>query len=184
MIFLAALILVTLFGFDGPTNMISKTGVIVGNLFYFFFGIVVRENVDVNRFKNPKLSLLLIVYVLMRLVAGKITVDGVLGRVISATITLCRYTSFIIGIYSLAGLLSGKAREMATYVGRLSFSVYLLHMPVAGVTANLLNRSEAFAVVTFVRPIIVIIITLLGIELYRKITRNNQIALLLIGGRA
>ena len=51
-------------------------------------------------------------------------------------------------------------------MGKASFSIYLLHMPVAGVVANLLNRSEYFAPLTIFRPIIVIAITMLFVRLY------------------
>ena len=42
---------------------------------------------------------------------------------------------------------------------------------------------EAFALLTFVRPIIVIAITALFIEVYKRIVKNNDKMLMLIGIR-
>jgi len=76
-----------------------------------------------------------------------------------------------------------KLENIAVYVGKLSFSLYLLYMPIAGIVANILNRSEAFAPLTFVRPIIVIAITAVLIEAYKRIVKNNDKMLMLIGIR-
>ena len=90
----------------------------------------------------------------------------------------------MICLYNIRNILNKlKLEYIAVYMGKLSFSLYLLHMPVAGIVANILNRSESFALLTFVRPIIVIAITVLLIEAYKRIVKNNEKMLMLIGIR-
>lgn len=67
--------------------------------------------------------------------------------------------------------------------GRRSFSIYLLHMPFAGITANLLNRSEKLAFLTILRPIIVIIVTSCVIEGVIYCARKVKLLKYLIGCR-
>ena len=91
--------------------------------------------------------------------------------IIDLTKSLC----LIIGLYNLRDLLTKlRIKDLLIYVGKASFSIYLLHMPFAGIIANILNKSEAFALLTFVRPIIVIAITIFIIEVYKKAVRNNK----------
>ena len=66
---------------------------------------------------------------------------------------------------------------------RRSFSIYLLHMPFAGITANLLNRSEKLAFLTILRPIIVIIVTSCVIEGVIYCARKVKLLKYLIGCR-
>lgn len=56
--------------------------------------------------------------------------------------------------------------------GRCSFSIYLLHMPVAGMVANVCNRTEMVAFLTIFRPLIVIGITMIMIRGYLHITKK------------
>ncbi len=67
--------------------------------------------------------------------------------------------------------------------GKDSFCIYLLHMPIAGVVANVLNRSEVFALLNFVRPLIVILLVQIVVWFIHKITNNNRTINLLIGVR-
>ena len=63
---------------------------------------------------------------------------------------------FFIGVCSLA---TSKGNFMIE-IGRLSFPVYLLHMPIAGIVANLCNRVD-WAWLTAIRPFIAFIIVYL-----------------------
>lgn len=69
--------------------------------------------------------------------------------------------------------------DVLNNLGKASFSIYLLHMPVAGVIANLLNRSEWFAPLTIFRPIIVIFITMFFIRLYLRLFPKNVFKVLI-----
>ena len=64
-----------------------------------------------------------------------------------------------------------------------SFSIYLLHMPIAGIVANVLNRSEWFALITIWRPFIVIVLTMVLILVYKKFVKDRSDLLLLVGTR-
>ena len=71
------------------------------------------------------------------------------------------------------------------YVGKISFSVYLLHMPIAGILTNLFDQFNLWYF-TLLIPIIVIIITIVGIQIFRLIAKKiklNRIFDILIGYR-
>ena len=53
--------------------------------------------------------------------------------------------------------------------GKYFFAIYLLHMPFAGIIANLFNRHVAFAFFTWARPLIVIGLTMEAIEIFKKL---------------
>lgn len=56
-------------------------------------------------------------------------------------------------------------------IGKNSFSIYLLHMPVAGVVSNIFNRLNLW-VITLCRPFIVVFITVICIYVYKSITKK------------
>jgi peptidoglycan/LPS O-acetylase OafA/YrhL len=67
-------------------------------------------------------------------------------------------------VFGLAAWCSKRQKKgWLLYFGKLSFPVYLLHTPIAGIISNLCNRYELY-VLTFLRPMIVIGITLIVIE--------------------
>lgn len=71
------------------------------------------------------------------------------------------------------------------FLGKISFSVYLLHAPFAGIITNLFNRFELWFL-TPSRPFLVIGITILGIQLVRYVSKKigvNKIVEILIGYR-
>lgn len=71
------------------------------------------------------------------------------------------------------------------FLGKLSFSVYLLHAPFAGIITNLFNRYELWYL-TLLRPFVVIGITIIGIQLVRYVSKKigvNRIVETLIGYR-
>ena len=114
--------------------------------------------------------------------------NGIIGPVVIGTWVVLRfleihnlYSLSVLGsiVITLAGIYSvvfvavwiynTRVGEWVKNLGKESFSIYLLHMPVAGVIANLLNRSEYFAPLTVFRPLIVIFITIMFIKVYLKI---------------
>lgn len=148
--------------------------------FYFCLGTVIRQFGLFKFVENIKLSLLILVFILLAAI-DKMTIGiGMFTFVIDLTKSFC----LLIGLYNLRDLLTKlRIKDLLIYVGKVSFSIYLLHMPFAGIIANILNKSEVFALLTFVRPIIVIAITIFIIEVYKKTVRNNKYMLRLIGIR-
>lgn len=61
--------------------------------------------------------------------------------------------------------------ELIRFVGKQTLSIYLTHMPFAGIIANLFGRID-FWVFTIIRPFVVIILTLLFTYVYSKIVTN------------
>lgn len=79
--------------------------------------------------------------------------------------------ALLFAICYITSLVSKKINEesIITKIGKNSFSIYLLHMPVAGITANLMNRFYVGRYIYFFRPIIVLVITYLMIAVGEKI---------------
>lgn len=61
-------------------------------------------------------------------------------------------------------------------IGKKSFSIYLLHMPVAGITVNILNRFyDSIGFATILRPAVVLIITYIFIKTVEHFTKDKKI---------
>ncbi|MBR6509597.1 MAG: acyltransferase [Clostridia bacterium] len=87
-----------------------------------------------------------------------------------------------LGIADFKGL---RFENLLCDIGKLSFSIYLLHMPIAGIVANIFGRIDLF-VLTLIRPIIVLIITYIGVKVLLMILKKtpfNNIINILIGTR-
>lgn len=92
----------------------------------------------------------------------------------------------IIAIAILMGLsmffIGIKSNKILLKLGEMSFAIYLLHMPFAGMITYIFNHYNLWFL-TFFRPIIVILITIVGIEiaryLFRKIHGGNIINILI-----
>lgn len=85
-------------------------------------------------------------------------------------ITYWKYAALLCEIVAIAVVfgmvdwcLGRKNCKWLIYFGKLSFPVYLLHTPFAGIINNLSNRYELYFL-TFFRPIIVICLTIIVIE--------------------
>lgn len=74
-----------------------------------------------------------------------------------------KIVNLLIFVTGFAAYLNEKWK-WATEVGKYSFSIYLLHMPFAGMIAYLLNLNKLFSILTIVRPFIVIALTMLLIR--------------------
>lgn len=83
-------------------------------------------------------------------------------------------------------LISGKVfGNIMDEIGRMSFSIYLLHMPVAGIVSNILCRFDHGLTVP-IRPFIVIALTWFAIRLIHFVAKKfnkTELANTLIGGR-
>lgn len=148
--------------------------------FYFSLGTIIRQFSLFKFVDNSRLSWLILVFVFLAII-DKMNIGT---EKFPFVIDLTKSLSLIIGLYNLRDLLTKlRIKDLLINVGKVSFSIYLLHMPFAGIIANMLNKSEAFAILTFVRPLMVIAITIFVIEAYKKIVRNNKYMLRLIGIR-
>lgn len=155
-------------------------GISSGYWLYFCLGTVCRQINVMKYINNQKLVCFIFVAVFLAVVeAACVKAIDILFYV-----DLFKNILLMICLYNIRNILNKlKLEYIAVYMGKLSFSLYLLHVPVAGIVANILNRSESFALLTFVRPIIVIAITVLLIEAYKRIVKNNEKMLMLIGIR-
>ncbi len=62
------------------------------------------------------------------------------------------------------------------YIGKVSFSTYLLHMPIAGLVANLCNRvADPTGILMIVRPVLVLLITVSAIWIVQKIGKRLRL---------
>lgn len=75
-------------------------------------------------------------------------------------------TTFIIGVFSLARLIMHtKLKDESIWVGKQSMAIYLLHMPFAGIIANIFNRVSWTVYIDFLRPVLTLAITVIVIKL-------------------
>lgn len=71
-----------------------------------------------------------------------------------------------------------KKVKWIVYLGKMSFSIYLLHMPFAGIFTNLCNKFNLWYLSLLI-PFIVIISTVAGIETFRYISKRMGIGKIL-----
>ena len=146
---------------------------------YFYIGILAREYKCLQRFGETRYSFALVGFVAVRYLQIYEFVPVEIGMIVGILGTVL----LIVGLYSVSYWIAEKRIKWVTTLGKNSFSLYLLHMPAAGVTAWALNKSEVFALLTVWRPAIVILITMGLIMIYEKIARNNRFCLMMIGKR-
>lgn len=68
------------------------------------------------------------------------------------------------------------------WIGRRTYLIYLLHMSVAGIISNMMNRFSFTAVITILRPVIVISLTVIGIHILENVFRcqkNKKISIIM-----
>lgn len=88
----------------------------------------------------------------------------------------------IFGIYSFPSVYQSKAINI---IGKESFSIYLLHMPFAGMVAHLFSQFD-LVLFTLIRPFIVLFLTVIFINAYKSISgklKVDRFLPLLIGSR-
>lgn len=80
-------------------------------------------------------------------------------------------------IFMIMNLAKYRSRFLE-YIGKRTFLIYLLHMPIAGIVSNIMNRFAVTAVITILRPIFVLFLTLIGIYTLEHLimkTKNRAI---------
>ena len=71
-----------------------------------------------------------------------------------------------------------KDSKMLNDIGKHSFSIYLLHMPVAGIVVNVCNRVDS-ALLMLLRPFIVLVVVVCFLKLFEKAIHGMKHELLL-----
>lgn len=97
------------------------------------------------------------------------------------------FSALTILVFSFVPLQKGCISKLFVDIGKKSFAIYLLHMPVAGVVTNLCNRiHDTLGIITFARPYVVISATygfILLIEIVSDRIHCKKWIQLLIGSR-
>ena len=99
-----------------------------------------------------------------------------LGRTISYW-SLCWEGAAVLAVMSVIMLCKCIKRSYSFVldIGKKSFSIYLLHMPVAGITANILNRFyDLTGLATLLRPVVVLMITYFFIRLADRLVKSRK----------
>ena len=78
----------------------------------------------------------------------------------------------IIAIWSIFGISSKKNNRLLISLGEISFSIYLLHMPIAGIVSKLIGRID-ICILTLLCPLIVTAITGGFVLLTMKLCNNR-----------
>ena len=63
--------------------------------------------------------------------------------------------------------------ELLRNIGKASFAIYMLHMPIAGITANIFGKVDFF-LLTLLRPFIVLITVYAAIKLLTFVVKNRK----------
>lgn len=79
-----------------------------------------------------------------------------------------------LSVFGVAAYLADFSSARLIDIGKKSFAIYLLHMPIAGIVSNLCNRLDIF-VVTVARPIIVLAIVYIVLYLADKLIPEGSI---------
>lgn len=153
-------------------------GLPIVNLWIFYVGVVARKYMLCNFFQSIKSSSFIILFIVIRTCQLYIWKSSV-GIIINIVCAIC----FLIALYSICYTMAENEHRLIEKVGKNSFSIYLLLMPIAGIVANVLNRSEGFALITIWRLFIVIVLTMVLIWVYKKFVKDRSDLLLLVGTR-
>ncbi|MHC1682798.1 MAG: acyltransferase family protein [Clostridiaceae bacterium] len=156
-------------------------------MLYFSTGLVIGRNnllLTVVKFVLRKRRLLILSMLLFFIMLVIAFSDTYLGywRIFFIPV---EFVAFLV-VLGFSFILSEKKNNLLTLVGLESYSIYLLHFPIAGIVANLLNRMDLWWTTPF-RPIIVIIITMAGIWIYKYLAKKlnvEKLAGILIGSRS
>ncbi len=150
---------------------------------YFILGLLIRKYNLLEKlalFCKKWLAIICSIYVFILMVYLSIGIY----------ISYWKHAAIIAELFAIALVLgvssycSGtKKANWFVYLGKMSFSVYLLHTPFAGIITNFFNRFHLWYFTLF-RPFIVILMTLTGIEMVRYLSKKikvNKIADILLG---
>jgi peptidoglycan/LPS O-acetylase OafA/YrhL len=155
-------------------------------MIFFSVGIFIAQKNALARLSVKAENYLVITGILSIM---SILIFSVSGNILSYWKAYYLIFAFII-IFFVFGLSykivnNNKNNEIIEFIGKESFSIYLLHMPFAGLIANLLNRKDLWWTTPF-RPFIVLSLIGILIYFYKKVAKiiNKEKSLnMLIGSR-
>ena len=153
-------------------------GLPIVNMLVFYMGMLFRNRKLGAKIRSTWGVLLVVPFVVIRFIQLNI-IKSSSGIILNICGSMC----LVIALYSFCYSLAKRCVPWLCVLGKYSFAIYLLHMPVAGMVANLLNRSEKFAVLTLWRPMIVIVITYIFITIYGRVFNERPNLMVLIGVR-
>lgn len=138
-------------------------------LLFFVIGILIAEyNIfeKLLEFSKKILVISLPVYLitLMVLAYFEIKVSYFILYFIPIEITA------ILCVFGMSNAICNKPPKFFAEIGELSYSIYLLHMPFAGVIAAVFGLVDLGGVLTFLRPMVVLLITYFVIKIVVVVT--------------
>lgn len=140
---------------------------------YFAFGLIIKKyNLfeKVVLLSNKYFILVCLIYIAM------IFTFIVKGTHISYwnNIPIIAEIVAIIMVFGISTFFIYNNNRVLIKLGEMSFAIYLLHMPFAGIVSNIFNKYNLWPL-TLLRPIIVIITTVIGIEIVKLTARKLRI---------
>ena len=152
---------------------------------FFAVGILISRNDYLIYFANksrkvvPLLALISILYFFIVMITGK----GFAYFSQYALVAHIVNISLIFGLAENILKISGQVKEFAIYVGKISFSIYLLHQFIAGILVRVGNYFDVF-LITLMRPIVTLVAVIALIRFLEKIGyKKIEIVNVLIGSR-
>jgi len=143
------------------------------NLFRWLWIFALGLLAGSRSFLNKTESRFWLVPVWMLVLLGLIVLRGSLNY---WSVRFYLFAYFTIAVFANCFLCSGMLANYLQTLGKDSFAVYLLHMPVAGIVANLCNRVSDFSgILTVLRPFVVLGVTHAGIILMKKTARKLRV---------
>lgn len=175
------LTILTIYGEANQINWlignVAGHGFPIVNLWLFYIGILARKYMLHKEFSNVRWTWMLLLFIAIRYLQLAVWKTSA-GISVNVIVGLC----VIISLYSICYQIAEMSNTVTT-LGKRSFTIYLLHMPFAGIVANILNQSEKWAWLTHWRPMIVIGMTMVVVQLYMFVVRRKRAWLMLIGMR-
>lgn len=133
-------------------------------LFFFVMGILMAEYNAFEKllaFSKKALPVAIPLYIVILLVLDCFEIK--VGYFILPYIPIEALA--IVCAFGLSDVMASNPPKIVTEIGGLSYSIYLLHMPVAGVIAAVFGMVDSWGVITLLRPITVLAITYFAIKL-------------------
>lgn len=139
-------------------------------IIYFSIGIYIKRNIKIENLKyltNKYKLLTIILYIIISIISQKFDLSG--GYFGKLTLILQ-----LLSFFSILGFCQVKAfnNNYIIDLGKKSFTIYLIHMPIAGVIVYLFNKIIFLQYLILLRPFIVLFLTKLVIDIYIKILQK------------
>lgn len=97
---------------------------------------------------------------------------GLLDTLLAVIIILMAYFMWSA---TLSILKTERVKDVLIKIGKYSFSIYLVHMPFAGVITNLINRLPYQGGLVFLRPILVVGITYFALRVCECVAKRLHV---------